>query len=463
MKLTRKTEFGKAVSPFYQLGMVTYRIIYNSSLFDNYFKRITGRLKIIYPKYKESEIIESYISYKLMCIYIFFILCLIFSFIYNNSFNTEEIREFKRPDCWGEDEQQQIVAKIKDTENKVDLTVSHREVPEETLRLIMEEKAKELPNYILENNKSIDMINSNIRLISQIPDTQINVYWEIEENDVLLSDGSIVTEMLRDKGTLVKLSAVLNYKNIDVNTEFFVNVVKPELTKKQQTEYNLNQLIKDVDYATVTNDSLILPDEIDGEAVTYARKEDENNKIVFIAMFSICIPLLFFSQDEKLEKRKVKRERQMMMDYPEIINKMILYLGAGLTIQGAFEMIAESYLKEKKSENLSERYAYEEVVFFIREVHGGISFRNGLERFSVRCGVQSFRKLSVLLLQNLKKGSGELIGLLHSESVIAFDKRKISARKLGEEAGTKLLFPMILSLGVVLVILVVPACMLYNI
>ena len=39
----------------------------------------------------------------------------------------------------------------------------------------------------------------------------------------------------------------------------------------------------------------------------------------------------------------------------------------------------------------------------------------------------------------------------------AFEERKSMARKLGEEAGTKMLFPMILMLGAVMLILAFPA------
>ena len=38
-----------------------------------------------------------------------------------------------------------------------------------------------------------------------------------------------------------------------------------------------------------------------------------------------------------------------------------------------------------------------------------------------------------------------------------FEERKKQARKLGEEAGTKLLFPMILQLGIVMIIVIAPA------
>ena len=43
------------------------------------------------------------------------------------------------------------------------------------------------------------------------------------------------------------------------------------------------------------------------------------------------------------------------------------------------------------------------------------------------------------------------------EAEDAFEERKSMARKLGEEAGTKMLFPMILMLGAVMLILAFPA------
>ena len=43
------------------------------------------------------------------------------------------------------------------------------------------------------------------------------------------------------------------------------------------------------------------------------------------------------------------------------------------------------------------------------------------------------------------------------EAEDAFEERKSMARKLGEEAGTKLLLPMVVLLGVVMVIVMLPA------
>ena len=49
--------------------------------------------------------------------------------------------------------------------------------------------------------------------------------------------------------------------------------------------------------------------------------------------------------------------------------------------------------------------------------------------------------------------------MMAGEEQAALQTRKELARKKGEEAGTRLLFPMIVLLGVVMVIVVLPAVM----
>ena len=79
------------------------------------------------------------------------------------------------------------------------------------------------------------------------------------------------------------------------------------------------------------------------------------------------------------------------------------------------------------------------------------------ERFGKRCGLQEYIRLGALLSQNLRKGTKGLSQLLRMESTQAFEERKALAKRTGEEAGTKLLMPMFLMLGEVLIIVIVPA------
>ena len=66
-------------------------------------------------------------------------------------------------------------------------------------------------------------------------------------------------------------------------------------------------------------------------------------------------------------------------------------------------------------------------------------------------------KFGMLLSQNLRKGTKGLTNLLQREAQEAFEERKNMAKKLGEEAGTKLMIPLFLMLAVVFVIVTVPA------
>ena len=68
-------------------------------------------------------------------------------------------------------------------------------------------------------------------------------------------------------------------------------------------------------------------------------------------------------------------------------------------------------------------------------------------------------KLSSLLEQNRKTGTKNLHELLEQEMTQAWEEQKHTAKRLGEEAGTKLLVPLFLMLLVVMVIVMVPALM----
>ncbi|MBQ6258886.1 MAG: hypothetical protein IJJ79_04305, partial [Lachnospiraceae bacterium] len=74
-----------------------------------------------------------------------------------------------------------------------------------------------------------------------------------------------------------------------------------------------------------------------------------------------------------------------------------------------------------------------------------------------RTGHKDYRRLTLLLTENMKKGDRFLSAELSREEADAFEERKNRAIRLGEEASTKLVFPMILLLGSVMIMLLVPA------
>ena len=70
--------------------------------------------------------------------------------------------------------------------------------------------------------------------------------------------------------------------------------------------------------------------------------------------------------------------------------------------------------------------------------------------------------MGTILAQNLRKGSDGMAD--HQEAVAprGMVERPPLTRKIGNQAGTKLLFPMMLMFGVVLIILMAPALMSFS-
>jgi hypothetical protein len=200
---------------------------------------------------------------------------------------------------------------------------------------------------------------------------------------------------------------------------------------------------------------IVLPDEIGGKSLSWSYKKSFTG-LLFLIATPILILLLYYSKDRDLHKQVLEREEQMMADYPEIVSSLALLIGAGMTVPNAWNKIARDY-KTRKEETGRIRYAYEEMLFTIYEMESGVVQTTAYERFGRRCRLPRYNKLVAMLSQNIRKGAVNLPLILKEEAGDAFEDRKHSARKQGEKAGTKLLVPMMLLLGVTMVIIMVPA------
>ena len=162
-------------------------------------------------------------------------------------------------------------------------------------------------------------------------------------------------------------------------------------------------------------------------------------------------------ESETKKKEESKRQQQMLLDYPEIVSKLSLLLGAGMNLTLAWEKIAFDYRDKRQKQAVGIRYAYEEMLVALYEIQEGVGELQAIENYGERCGLSAYRKLASLIIQNIRKGAKGMQKLLEEEEREAFEARKARAKKAGEEAGTKLMLPMILMLILVLVILIVPA------
>ena len=158
---------------------------------------------------------------------------------------------------------------------------------------------------------------------------------------------------------------------------------------------------------------------------------------------------------ETIRKTEKMKKESLVREYPSMISKFTMLLSTGTTVKNTWEKMVANYEEQKK--HTGEKFLYEEMKRALCEMQGGISEAESYERFGKRCGITIYIKFGTLLAQNLRKGSQGLSQILRMEALQAFENRKSRARQLGEEAGAKLLMPMMGMLAVVLIMIMVPA------
>ena len=352
------------------------------------------------------------------------------------------------------DSSAQLRASIGENEEEFSVTVSEQEYTEEELDAVFQEASEDLEKLILGENESLDEVRDDLELISEIPETGISVSWEIDNYEVMDLQGNLISENLTDDGTLVKLSASLLYGERQAVHEFYAKVYPTMISRAERQMSDLKEEIARADEETAAEDHLVLPDQINGERVEWSYTADTRAFAILI-LGAGTAAMICLSKDQSGKEEEKRRIRQMKTDYPQIINKFNLYIGAGMTIRRAWSCIADDY--EKKRERYGKRVAYEEMIYTLHEIQGGAPEGECYEKYGNRCGISRYRKFGTMLSQNLRKGSRGITDLLEREAEEAFEDRKNMAKKLGEEAGTKLMIPMFIMLAVVFVIVTVPA------
>lgn len=349
----------------------------------------------------------------------------------------------------------------KGTTGTIRAEVSERVHTQKEIKEVFDQCIQKMDAWILGENESPDRVESDLKLITEIPGEAIEVSWELDRYDVMNISGELDKKTIQEKsaggdGILVTLRAVLTYRERQSDQALYecrVRVCPETLKGPDGFMKKLQKKIEENDEDTKTEPALMLPGTIDGQKVHYYPVMDKRG-MVLLGMAAL-LPVLIFALDrQNKEKAAQERQRQLMLDYPEIVNKLTLLLEAGMTVKRAWRKIAEDACKRGDRQI---RPAYEEMRYTCREMESGVMESESYERFGRRCGLQEYIRLGALLSQNLRKGTKGLNALLRAEAAQAFEERKARAKRLGEEAGTKLLLPMFLMLAVVLVIVVVPA------
>ena len=320
--------------------------------------------------------------------------------------------------------------------------------------------AEELSAQIAGGNESLEQVQSRLELVTWLDKYGISVRWQPDDTELISASGEVFNSGCPESGRETFLTATLKAGEYAEDYIYRVNVLPPGRTQEEKELAAFENFLMEKEEEQKYSEVFILPEEFEGKTLTYSA--DRGRSSLMFPLLGILAAILLPLKDRQREQEaKKKRECQMMMDYSEILSRLVVFLGAGLPVRKAWAKIVEDY--RRTEEKAGKRAAYEEMAAAYYLMQRGVPEIQAYSEFGNRCRVLPYRKLAGILEQNVKNGSKSLTPVLEAEMEAAFDKRKNLARRLGEEASTKLLLPLFMMLLIVMVMITVPAFLAFGI
>lgn len=425
---------------------------HRSPFIESIRKKVT-RLSRGTPEQTETEVAQYIVgTLKQILIVLFVMLALgILVLIYDFGNQAKGIC-FERRD-YGEDAVSYILEyesrdkKLQTISVTVDSVLYH---PEE-LEDIFQQGFFYLEQNMLGENVSLDKITNNLNLETVIPNSGLTVKWSSDNYERLDEKGVIKNEDLQ-KPELVCLTLELSYQEKLEIREYQLMIYPKEWTEDEMEQKQIQTAIEEILAEHPYEKEVYLPTDIQG--VKLQRKDHLGSRGWLICGFGVTICfLLWFRKKEELNKKIQKQKQELLREYPFLVNQLVLFLGAGTTIRGAFERILSRYEKQ----NGIDSELFRELTYMWNEMRMGVPQEQAYLNMGKRIGLLPYMKLTTLLVQQIRTGSRALAEELEQEEHSAFEQRKEQAKKMGEEAGTKLLFPMIILMLISMIIVVCPA------
>ncbi len=341
-------------------------------------------------------------------------------------------------------------------EREVMFSLGSREFSENEKKELTEKTEQYLRKKLPGENASLETVRENLVFPVTIPQTNMEIVWTVDEA-YLDGTGHIHFEKIQEEGMDTDIMAEAQWKNWKKTFHFPIHIVPKQWSQEDIWSRQVKEVVEKHIKEQADKERVELPQKIGDVPVTYSMEKPEKSYLpVYIVLGVIFLLPLVWREEEKKKLRE--REEQLLFDYSGLVHKFMLLLGAGLTVRKIVERLVGEYETERQKGG-KKRYVYEELCVLLQEMKDGVSESKAMEHFGRRCRLLPYLRFSSVITQNLKKGAEGLLAILETESMEAMEQRKEMALQLGEKAGTKLLFPMMLMLGIVMGIIMVPAFM----
>ena len=368
-----------------------------------------------------------------------------------------------REDYGGASYTRELHVKTADGEADIAIEVAPRRYTVQEAEAILSEAAEEAREIMLGGQEAAH-VSGDLVFFDWLPDLPVSVIFQTSDMDLIDWEGRLGDDIPAE-GAAVTVTADLFFDgevdikretdtDVTVRTEEISLTVFPREETKAERLARLSRMSAEKGQ-NVSSDRLLLPGSLDGQAAEWSGR-DSRDGIIFLFLGGVISVVFLFAKQSSDREAERRRREALSRDYPLVAGKVLLLLKAGMSIRGAFEKIAADYRRSLKGGG-RRREGLELMVSLVTAMANGMPESTALRNLAENAPVREYRTMGLLLLGGVRKGTDEAVRLLAMSEAEAFEERRKAARVLGEEAETRMIFPMLLLMGVVFALLLVPA------
>ncbi|MBQ9935679.1 MAG: type II secretion system F family protein [Lachnospiraceae bacterium] len=413
----------------------------------NSLRQQLGKRQVATPKRLE-QITESFIA---SCIGTFLVIIFSFNLVdaginISAHLKHEDTNKIQREDYAGKDSEEKIYYQVSGKQQSVVLNVSPVRLSQEEFYHEADVVADEIRRELLPEEV---LISKDIELPLVDKKDAFVISWESDRPELLSSKGRVNLEAIQDN-TAVNLTMTVFYYDYSMAYSYKVLVGREGKTEDRIIAEYLSQVLSDLEQETIGEQAFYIPDKIDDIELKVEKDKKKNGRILGLGIiFAIVVVGIFLS---RLKDSGRARDEKLMRQYPFFVDNLWLYLEAGMNMRKALQECVNSWDRE-------DTYLREQLLFTLNQIENGEVEYIAYEELGARLNLAPYNNLMRHISQNVRMGTKDLRNLMETEATMAIEGKKERAKRLGEEASTKLIFPMILLLAVVMVIIMTPAFM----
>ncbi|MBQ7864068.1 MAG: type II secretion system F family protein [Lachnospiraceae bacterium] len=346
----------------------------------------------------------------------------------------------------------QVQVSLEDDVTSLPISVGALEYEEDRIEELHREAEEYLCEVVSGENESLEKVTEDLFFPATLPGTGGEISWSSDNPRLVTAKGEVLNRTL-EVPEQVEITAKISYGSEQRMFSRVLTVYPAVFSEKELLLQQVQEELITLEQGTRTQERFFLPGQVLGHPV-WQEEASGFSAAGFLVLLAVAVPLLLYSgYFGSLDTKRKERKEQAEGCYSEFVTKLSLLLAAGNSVRQAFVRLAAEYEKNHGPKHV----LASELKVTKQELENGRSETVVYEDFGRRIGVLAYRRMASLLTQSVSRGVQGMRNLLLQEAKEVMAQEKAHIRQKGEQAGTKLLLPMMGMLFLVFAILLVPA------